>query len=233
MNNSSRVVSIYGPPGAGKGTQARLLEARFSFVHFDTGSYIERILYSEQAEGGEDLAEKRKKFEEGDLLDSLWVLDITRDAVRRFGDSGLNLVFSGSPRTELEAFGDEDTKGLLEILDEVYGKENMDFVFLDISEKESVRRNSKRTICSVCSLPILGKYEPERCPFCEGELRTRTLDKPEIIEDRFEEFEDKTLPVLEGLEERGYEVKEVDGQQSPYKVHEEVLSILNLEKLNG
>ncbi|MFB6212460.1 MAG: adenylate kinase family protein [Candidatus Magasanikbacteria bacterium] len=233
MNRNSRVVSIYGPPGAGKGTQAELMEKRFNFVHFDTGSYIENLLYSPQAKNNKELQKKRKGFEEGSLLDPMWVREIVVSEIKNMEDSELSLVFSGSPRTVIEAFGNNSKKGVIEILENSYGRQNIDFVFLEINDQTSIKRNSKRTVCSVCSLPILGDYELDRCPFCKGGLRTRTLDKPEVIQKRLEEFRDRTKPILSKLRERGYEIHKVDGTKAPYRVHKKIAKALNLERLKN
>jgi adenylate kinase len=224
-----KAILIYGPPGAGKGTQAELLARRYYFTHFDTGRYLENKIYSPDKKNNPEWQKAKEAFETGKLIDPPFVLKIVKEATERIADSGMSIVYSGSPRTLYEAFGEKNEEGLIKLLSKKYDKENIFVVYLNISEEESIARNSTRKVCSVCGLPILGASKLENCAFCGGKARTRTLDDPEIIKVRFKEFKERSFPILEKLKEEGFNVNEVDGSPMPYKVHEEVIKLLNLK----
>lgn len=225
----NKAVIFYGPPGAGKGTQAELLARRFYFMHFDTGRYLEQEIYNSDKLDNPEWQEAKEKFESGELVDPGFVLDRVVEATEDMAEAGVSIVYSGSPRSVYEAFGEGGGYGLMKVLVEKYGKDNVQVVFLDISEEETMARNSTRRVCSVCGLPILGESKLETCAFCGGEAKVRTLDNPETIKERIKEFKKVTLPVLDELKERGFSVYEIDGSGMPYEVHEVVVDKLNLK----
>ncbi len=221
-----------GPPGSGKGTQTKLLSEKLGLVNFDTGQYLEKLLYNPRFKKNKEIQRERRNFESGKLLTPSWVLKITKKAVEKIAKVNLGVIFSGSPRTFFEAFGDKKQEGLIALLEKYYGKKNI-FVFkIEIPAGESIKRNSQRLICSVCSAILLAWYsklkgKKENCPFCGAPLRRRTLDKPEIIKIRLTEYQNRTKPVLEGIKKRGYRIIFVNGAPSPYKIHQKISSYLN------
>lgn len=228
MNPSKSVFIIYGPPGAGKGVQAELLSKRFQSIHFDTGRFIENLLNSEEVDKDESLIKEKERFDSGELNTPSWVLKIVKEAANRISSAGMSLVFSGSPRTVFEAFGDEENEGLLEVLKREYGQENINIIFIDIEEGTSIKRNSSRLICSLCGLPILASAEITKCAFCGAETRKRTLDKPEIIKNRLVEYRNRTYPIIERMKREGYKIIDIDGEKTPKSVHEDILKKVGL-----
>ncbi len=225
----NEAVIFYGPPGAGKGTQAELLARRFYFMHFDTGRYLEQEIYNSDKLDDPEWQEAKEKFESGELIDPKFVLDRVVEATESMAEAGVSIVYSGSPRSVYEAFGKDGGSGLMKVLVEKYGKDNVQVVFLDISEEETMARNSTRRVCSVCGLPILGESKLETCAFCGGEAKVRTLDNPETIKERIKEFKKVTLPVLDELKKKDFSVYEIDGSGMPYEVHKVVVDKLNLK----
>lgn len=224
---------IYGAPGAGKGTQANLLAWAKGFIHFDTGKYIENaILYNPDFKNDEIVQIERKNFEAGVLFTPSWTLGVVSEATRKIAKAGFNIVYSGSPRTVYEAFGDSKHDGLIKILEKAYGKKNIFVVLLKVRPESSIFRNSNRKVCSVCATPILYSEETHKhrnCPLCGGKLRTRTLDKPEIIKTRLKEYENRTKPITVEFKKRGYKILEVNGEPAPDKVHFAILKKLGIQ----
>jgi len=137
-----------------------------------------------------------------------------------------NLVFSGSPRTLFEAFGDKKNIGLLALLEKYYKKE-IYFVNLLVKENTSLHRNGNRLICSVCGLPILSICAGnEHCSFCMGKVYKRTLDKPEIIKVRLEEYRKRTYPIFQMAKKKKYKVFNINGELPPYQVYESIMKKL-------
>jgi adenylate kinase len=218
-------VMIMGAPGSGKGTQAELLSKKLDLFHFDTGRFLRKTLYSAESKGNKEIQKERKLNESGKLNTPAWVLKIVSDRVKEISKLGQSVIFSGSPRTEFEAFGDKKNKGLMEVLEKEYGKKNM-FVFsMDVSESESIKRNKKRMSCSACGTPIMsGEKKQVLCPFCGGKLEARKDDNEETVKLRLREYESRTAPVLAGLKKNGYRVVKIDGRPLPYKIHERIYS---------
>ncbi len=236
-------VIIYGPPGSGKGTQAKLLADKLNLIHFDTGNYIRELLYnpslnknaprSELAMLRDKIIQKEKSLNEsGKLNTPSWVLKIIVEKVKKIEKLNEGVIFSGSPRTMFESFGNGKNKGLIKILEEFYGKKNIFIFVLNISEKESIRRNAKRLVCSVCRLPILiqelnVKCRTLKCPFCGGQLKSRFDDKKEIISERLKEYKLRTFPIIEELKKKKYKVLDIDARPSPHEIHKRILFYIN------
>ncbi len=236
----NKVALVYGPPGSGKGTQADLLQAVQEFFHFDTGRYIEQVIRDPANAKNKIVQREKKLFDAGILCTPSWVLGIVSKKARVLAKAGISLVFSGSPRTIFEAFGDSKNQGLMDALEKAYGKKNIRVFSLKVSPKISIWRNSHRLVCSTCGAPILyQKGLPSRkaaarrsrkmqCAFCSAPLRTRSLDDPKIIKVRLKQYEERTRPILEGLKKRGYKVYAINGEPAPYLVFRKILNQLKI-----
>ncbi len=218
-------VVIYGPPGSGKGTQANLLALSHGLIHFDSGRFIEFLLKDPRNAGDPVIDRQRALFEKGELCETEWVMDVIGRQTKKIVAADFGIVLSGSPRTFFEAFGDDKTKGILPLLQEAYGKEDVHVVFLRVEDKVSIERNSHRKLCTTCGTQLINNPELVNpfCPFCGGSLYTRVFDNEAKIVIRLEEFRKKTLPILEELPRRGIKLAEVNGELLPYLVHREIV----------
>lgn len=226
--SNPKIVIIYGPPGSGKGTQAELLARKFDFIHFDTGRYGESLLYAPGALKDPILRRERENFESGKLFTPSWVLKISSEAAKKFGNLKYNIVFSGSPRTFFEAFGDKKIKGLIHCLNSFYGKKNILVVEIDVRPQTSIFRNSNRRLCSVCGLPFLASAKINSCQFCAAPPRRRVLDNPETIKIRLQEYKNRTYPIIKELKRLKYSVIKINGEQPPYLVHNNIVKKIGL-----
>ncbi|MDP3725284.1 MAG: nucleoside monophosphate kinase [Nanoarchaeota archaeon] len=218
-------------PGAGKGTQAELLANELGLIHFDTGKYLERLLHSPEAEKDPILKREQINFDTGKLTTPEWILGQAKKEAEKIATSGQGLIFSGSPRTLYETFGDEKEEGLANILVRLYGKENVYFIKLDIDEETTIERNSKRMVCSVERFSILTEEDEERCRALGGlPEKRKALDDPEIIRERLKEYRERTFPIIRRLKEEGYNVIEIDGRPFPDEVFDSILRELKIEK---
>ncbi len=224
-----KAVIFYGPPGAGKGTQAELLARRFGFTHFDTGRYLENLLHSPAAAKDPILKKENNFFDTGILCTPSWILKIISEAVTKIAAGGSGVVFSGSPRTIFEAFGDKKNKGLLAHLAKIYGAKNIFVVYLDVKAATSLKRNSNRWICSFCGLPAMGAKGVDRCVFCGAALKKRTLDDPAVIKVRWQEYQNRTYPILSLMKKNKFSIFKINGEKSPYEVAVRVASLLGLK----
>ncbi len=222
---------VFGPPGAGKGTQANLLAAKLNLIHFDTGKYIEQAVHDPTNRNNPEIDKERINFDTGLLNSPQWVYKIVKAGTQKIADSGFGIVFSGSPRTYEEAFDAEgkDT-GLLYFIEKVFGRENIKAIFLQVKPETSIKRNSNRLICSVCGTAVMyhEHSRPEFCPICGGLFRRRTLDTPETIKVRLKAYAERTFPIIDGLKKHGFEVLEIDGEPLPYEVFGSILEKLKI-----
>ena len=234
-------IIIYGSPGSGKGTQAKLLADKFGLIHFDTGKYIEQVVHDSKNKKNKAIQKQRKLFDSGILCNPSWVLEIVSEKIRQLAKIGFGIVFSGSPRTLYESFGDlpdrrasKSQSGLIDVLEKYYGKKNIFIFSIDISDKNSIKRNGNRLMCSVCGTQLLATFKDigrlKMCPFCGGKLYRRTLDKPEIIEVRLKEYRERTLPIQKELKKRGYKIININGEPLPEKVHKKISSYLPADR---
>ncbi len=225
IKGMQKVIIIYGSPGSGKGTQARVLSERLGLEHFDTGRAIEKKIFDPALKDDPTIQKEKKNFENGDLCTPEWVAkEIVNGTVKELHKEGKGIIFSGSPRTLPEV------KDLMVTLEDLYGKDNIHVLRLDVSPETSIFRNSHRRICKKCGYAIV--YSPEnekldKCPKCGGELVKRVLDKPETIKVRLKEFKERTTPIYEYLQDRGYEIIKINGNNaSVEEVSKDILKSL-------
>ncbi len=226
---NKKVIIVMGPPGSGKGTQANLIADKLNLYHLDTGRFLEELVHDENLKDNPEVQVEKKHFDDGILISPLFFLKWVTEKIQDLFKNGMGIIFSGSPRTMLEGFGDAENKGLMNVLSDIYGKENILIFLLEVPEEESLRRNSSRLICSTCGNAMISalNLNLSQCPVCGGAFRVRTLDKPDIIKVRLQEYKNRTYPIISELEKRGFKVNHIDGSPMPYKVFESIILIVN------
>lgn len=220
------VIIIYGPPGSGKGTQARRIAKQFDLESFDTGQIIEDIIYDPANQDDPIIRREKKNFETGLLCTPEWVTELVKGGIEKYHKQGKGLVFSGSPRTLYEV------KVVMPILEKLYGRENLFVVRLLIKPETSIFRNSNRRVCEKCGQPIIFTPENEnleKCPVCGDKLVTRTLDNEKDIKVRLQEYEERTKPIFKFLEDEGYKLIDADGEPPVEEVTKSILEKLEIK----
>lgn len=223
-----KAIILYGPPGSGKGTQADLLVRAGFGIHFDTGRYLRSVFKNADVKKDTVLKREKEMNEKGVLNTPAWVLKTVEIASKRIATIGESIVYSGSPRTLFEAFGEKSQKGLLEMLSKMYGKKNIFIIQLNVRDEVSRKRNAARSVCSVCGLPRLGNAKTTTCSFCAGPLRRRKDDNPKLFNTRLAEYHERTEPILARARKAGYHIQSVDGEKLPYKIHETIKKIIGI-----
>jgi adenylate kinase len=196
-----RVVMI-GPPGAGKGTQAKLLREKFAVCHVSTGDMLR-----EADRAGTRLGlEARKHMSRGMLVPDDVVIGIVEERLAK-PDCDPGFVLDGFPRTVHQA---EELDALLR----TRAQPLTAVIVVNVPREELVRRLSGRLVCRGCGTLFHVVFDPPkqagRCDRCDGELYQREDDREDAIRRRLEVYEREIEPVLAHYAGRGL-LRHVDG----------------------
>ena len=182
-------IVLLGPPGAGKGTQAKVLARQVKLPHVSTGD----LLRANVAEGT-DLGRQAKDFMvKGLLVPDTLIQEMLRTRLGR-DDVGQGFILDGYPRTLRQAQALDDIMSQFET--------QIDFVFnLKASEAVIIQRLSGRLVCSSCQANFHRTNMPPKaadvCDACGGELYQRSDDKEETIRKRLQVYAQESAPVIE------------------------------------
>lgn len=192
---------LFGPPGAGKGTQSALLVERLNMRHISTGD-----LFREAMSKQTDLGKKAKEYvDAGKLVPDEIVIGMVEEVVAKLG--GQSFILDGFPRTVPQA---EALKKLLQ----KYGMSVGKVVFLEVPRQELLQRLSGRRVCKNCGAVyhVMTKptRQPDVCDVCGGEVVQRKDDQEDVIRTRLEAYDNSTAPVKDYYRGTG-QLVEVDG----------------------
>ena len=207
-------IILLGPPGAGKGTQAKNMSESLGIVHISSGD----LLRDHQARGTELGNTARSYMQKGLLVPDELIIGMIEERIR-LPDAQVGYVLDGFPRTVGQAQALEkalEKRG--ETIDRVAN--------ISVSEDELILRLGGRWICRQCQRPYHEVNSiPRRegvCDECGGELYQREDDVPEAVSQRIKVFAEQTAPLIWYYSEKGNLV-EVDGEGSIEGVRESLL----------
>ncbi len=227
-----QVIILFGPPGAGKGTQSELLADKLNLYYFETSKILEQSFRLAEESPNEkriievdgekyNILDEKKLWQEGKLCDPPFVVYLVQEKIKDLFQQGKNLVIAGSPRTVYEA------ERITPILKRLYGPENVKVILINISSEETIFRNSHRRICELMRHPILYNKETENLKICplDGSklIKRKGLDDPETIKVRLDEYKKRTYPVLGILEREELKINKIDGEQTVANVFKDIL----------
>jgi adenylate kinase len=203
------ILLLLGPPGAGKGTQAKLLATEYGIPHISTGD-----MFREHKARGTELGLKvRAIMDAGGLVTDDVTNSMMKERLSR-PDLKNGFILDGYPRTLPQA---EYLEGLLRSV----GRRIDAVVSYEVTEDMLVARISGRRSCPVCGASYhLTQSPPRRANVCDKDgtaLVLREDDRPENVRKRMQEYATKTEPLKRLYRERGQLVT-VDGLQSPDRV---------------
>jgi adenylate kinase len=204
---------ILGPPGAGKGSQAKKIAIRFGIVHLSTGD-----MFREAKKSDESIS---RFLSSGQLVPDEIVVSMVRKRLKK-NNIKKGFLLDGFPRTVKQA----------EKLDRMLVSENikMNRIFLiNVPFEEAVKRIVGRRVCACGAsyhVELLPPKESGKCDCCDGALFHRSDDKEDIIRDRFGVYEKHTKPLIEYYKKRGLLIY-IDGLKSESGVFEQISDCIN------
>ena len=209
---------MLGAPGAGKGTQAKMIADKYQIPHISTGD-----IFRANIKNGTELGKKAKEYmDQGLLVPDELVVDLVVDRVKQ-DDCKNGYVLDGFPRTIPQA----------ESLDAALNKlnEKVDYAInVEVPDENIVRRMSGRRACVACGATYHIVHIPTKvegiCDRCGKELILRDDDKPETVEKRLKVYHEQTQPLIEYYTGKGCLV-EVDGTKDMNDVFSDIVDILS------
>ena len=210
-------IIMLGAPGAGKGTQAKMIAEKYSIPHISTGD-----IFRANIKNGTELGKKAKSYmDKGQLVPDELTLDLIMDRFKQ-DDCKNGYVLDGFPRTIPQA----------EALDTALKAkgEKVDFAIdVDVPDENIVKRMSGRRACVGCGATYHVVYSPTKvegvCDKCGEELIVRDDDKPETVLNRLEVYHNQTQPLIDYYNEQGI-LKSVDGTVDMKDVFNAIVDIL-------
>jgi len=208
---------LLGPPGAGKGTQAKMLTDRFGIPQISTGDILRAAVKE-----GTPMGVKAKAFmDAGGLVPDEVVVGIVRERLQK-DDCAAGFILDGFPRTVAQADALKETLSGL-------GKELDAVISLEVDIEALVERLTGRRTCKECGRGYHVKFDPPKsaglCDVCGGTLFQRDDDREETIRKRLEVYHEQTSP-LAAYYRNDSLLTAIDGMREIDTVQRQILSAL-------
>jgi adenylate kinase len=212
-------IVLMGAPGAGKGTQAELMEQRLHLPHVASGD-----LFRENIRNGTELGKRVKAIlDSGDLVPDSITIDMIRQRMGKPDCVG-GIILDGFPRTIAQA----------DALDALFAERNdtLDRVlYVKVADEKLMERLSGRWSCPVCQTAYHIKYNPPKvagkCDKEGADLIQRTDDQPAVVANRLNKYNADTAPLIAHYRSKGL-LSEINGEQDIEKVYADITAALNV-----
>ena len=210
-------IIMLGAPGAGKGTQAKMIAEKCGIPHISTGD-----IFRANIKNGTELGAKAKEYmDKGLLVPDELVCDLVVDRIQQ-ADCEKGYILDGFPRTIPQAEALENALNAIE--------QKLDYAIdIDVPDENIINRMSGRRACVGCGATYHVLFNPTKvegkCDVCGESLILRDDDKPETVMKRLDVYHTQTQPLIDFYTERKVLV-EVDGTQSMDKVFDDIMKIL-------
>ena len=197
---------MLGPPGAGKGTQARQLRRRWNIPHISTGAMLREAVQAGTPLGREVAA----IMETGGLIDDEVITRVVTERLEQ-PDTKRGFLLDGFPRTIPQARALDDI---------VAGRAPLIIIEIVLSQAEVIRRLASRMVCAECGTNATG--EGEACHDCGGPLVPRADDREQVVINRLEVYRNQTEPLVKYYGERPTYCR-IDGARLPDDVTADII----------
>ena len=210
-------IILIGPPGVGKGTQAKFLVKAYNIPQISTGDMLRANVRDATPLG----TEAKQYMNAGQLVPDAVILGMMKS---RFNEPDCNAgyILDGFPRTIPQA------EGLDNLLNDM-GQQIDSVLVLNVNHEEIIKRLSSRRSCKECDTVYNLIFDPpaseNKCDKCDGILYQRDDDKPETIRQRLDVYSNQTSPLITFYSEKGL-VQTIDGTGKIDEVKERMFSVL-------
>lgn len=210
-------IIMLGAPGAGKGTQAKKIAAKYAIPHISTGD-----IFRANIKNNTELGQKAKTYmDKGELVPDELVVDLIMDRFKE-ADCANGYVLDGFPRTIPQA----------EALDKALSAngESVDYaVNVEVPDENIINRMSGRRACVGCGATYHIQFNAPKvegvCDTCGEKLILRDDDKPETVKNRLSVYHEQTQPLIDYYSKKGV-LAEVDGTQAMDDVFNAIVNVL-------
>lgn len=210
-------IVLLGPPGAGKGTQAKLIVEKYNIPHISTGD-----IFRKNIKEMTPLGIKAKEYiDKGQLVPDELTVDIVKDRIQE-DDCKNGFLLDGFPRTVAQA------DALSEVLEEL-GTKLDSVININVDENNLIVRLSGRRVCPKCGASFHVVFNPPKqegiCDYCGAQIVQRADDSEETVKNRLSVYNKQTQPLIEYYTNNGL-IKNIDGEQDINKVFAEICEVL-------
>ena len=216
-----KTYGLFGPPGAGKGTQAAGIVDKYKIPHISTGD-----IFRKNIKEGTDLGKKAKEYmDQGLLVPDELTVGLVTDRISQ-DDCKNGFMLDGFPRNvsqaeQLDAFLKENNIELSNVIN------------IEVDKSILVSRAVGRRICKSCGATYHVEFNPPKvdgtCDVCGGELYQRADDNEETVSKRIQVYLDETKPLADYYLNEGI-IANINGEQSIDKVFADIVDALGSEK---
>jgi adenylate kinase len=208
---------LFGPPGAGKGTQADRLRSDFRLPFISTGDMLRANVKEETPLG----VEAKKYMDAGDLVPDELIVAMAEERLQQ--DDALDgFILDGFPRTL------EQAKALDKMLSS-QGRRITAAILIDVPDDDVVQRISGRRVCVKAGHNYHVEFDPPKregvCDQDGSRLIQRDDDKPDVVRNRLAVYHDSTEPLIDFYDEKGL-MRRIDGTRSPTDVHDHIRAVI-------
>ena len=210
-------IILLGPPGAGKGTQAKMLIDKYGIPQISTGDMLRAAV-----KAGTQLGLEAKKYmDKGELVPDEVVIGLVKERLQE-PDCTKGFMLDGFPRTVAQAeVLDKELEGMGKAIDHV--------ICIEVPNEELIARLTGRRTCKECGAGYHLKFDPPKvdgvCDKCGGELYQRDDDNEETVKARLKVYQDQTFPLIDYYDKQG-KLRRIDGVGEIKTIFERITKVL-------
>ena len=209
---------LLGPPGAGKGTQAKMMIDTYHIPQISTGDILRAALKERTPLG----LKAKEYMDKGLLVPDAVVIDIIRDRLKE-PDCQKGYILDGFPRTVAQAQAlDKVLADMQSAIDHV--------ISIEVDKGELVKRLTGRRTCRQCGRGYHVIFDPpvnkDLCDKCQGELYQRDDDNEDTVRNRLDVYDSQTFPLIQYYKEKNL-IRSIDGQGGIQQIFDRIAKVLS------